>query len=139
MKWYSTDSLHTNAQRSPVAVQVRFSVIFSYPFSDFRFRYISTAMKNIKFSAKTQLDEVVIDRFLAHQCTTKPGCCSGEINCFILRIISKKKSARLEGFIMRLDKKFYPIVFSRKLWGFFITVNMYRNRKSEKVVHYTAS
>ena len=80
-KRYSTDSLHTNAQRSPVAVQVRFSVIFSYPFSDFRFRYISTAMKNIKFSAKTQLDEVVIDRFLAHQCTTKPGCCSGEIFC----------------------------------------------------------
>ena len=27
MKWYSTDSLHTNTQRSPVAVQVRFSVL----------------------------------------------------------------------------------------------------------------
>ena len=86
MKWYSTDSLHTNAQRSPVAVQVRFSNIFSYPFSDFRFRYMSTAMKNLKNFAKTQLDEVVLDRFLAHQCTTKPS----EIFChyFNFQIIS---------------------------------------------------
>ena len=125
MKWYSTDSLHTNAQRSPVAVQVRFSVIFSYPFSDFRFRYISTAMKNIKFSAKTQLDEVVIDRFLAHQCTTKPGCCSGEIflNHFDLQIICKEKSARtvLEGFLnsyATYDKKFIQLCFRGK-FGFF--------------------
>ena len=32
MKWYSTDSLHTNAQRSPVAVQVRTTYIPLYIF-----------------------------------------------------------------------------------------------------------
>ena len=37
------------------------------------------------------------------QCTTKPGCCSGETLCnyFDLQIISKEKSARLEGFNMQ--------------------------------------
>ena len=51
----------------------------------------------------------------------KPGCCSGEIfcNCFDLQIISKEKSARLEGFIMRLNKISTNCVFAENLDFFY--------------------
>ena len=78
-------------------------------------------------------DEVVLDRFLAHQCTTKPGCCSGEIFCdyFDLQIISKEKSARLGGFIMRQDKKNFQLCFRGKFENN-IADDWYRKWKSEK-------
>ena len=86
-------------------------------------------------------DEVVLDRFLAHQYTTKPGCCSGEIFCnyFDLQIISKEKSARLEGFLMRLDKIFIQLCFrgkfEKKILLFKCTGNGSRKKNRKITLH----